>query len=217
MRRKLKPSHLMKLMSFINEVADRDEIQSYLSKVSENDMDESNEETKDDKFVKLSAANLLEITLFLHLTAVILLIDDKKYNEACEASSSLIEKIRKNPNRTTIFPVVSKAYFYYSRSFELTNRLSEIRSNLLAAYRTSSLQHDNDGQLTILNLLLRYYLHYNLVEQAEKLLSKVTLSKEVQSSNNQMARYKKKKNLFLQFLSLSADIFSTKEESNLFN
>ncbi len=42
-------------------------------------------------------------------------------------------------------------------------------------------------QATILNLLLRNYLHYNLVEQADKLVLKTTFPEE--ASNNQFARY----------------------------
>ena len=39
----------------------------------------------------------------------------------------------------------------------------------------------------LLNLLLRNYLHYNLYDQADKLVSKTTLP--ASRSNNQLARY----------------------------
>ncbi len=39
------------------------------------------------------------------------------------------------------------------------------RSTLLALHRTAVLRHDDIGQETILNLLLRNYLHYNLYDQ----------------------------------------------------
>ena len=40
------------------------------------------------------------------------------------------------------------------------------RSLLLALHRTAVLRHDKYGQETLLNLLLRNYLHYNLYDQA---------------------------------------------------
>ena len=40
------------------------------------------------------------------------------------------------------------------------------RSLLLALHRTAVLRHDEYGQETLLNLLLRNYLHYNLYDQA---------------------------------------------------
>jgi len=59
---------------------------------------------------------------------------------------------------------------------------------LLAAHRISSLRHDDETHMTILNLLLRNYLHYNLVEQADKLQAKTTL--EDTTSSNQLARFR---------------------------
>jgi len=53
-------------------------------------------------------------------------------------------------------------------------------------------------------------LHYNLVEQADKLLSKITLPKEAQSSNNQMARF-----LFYQGRIKSIQLEYTKAENCL--
>ena len=35
-----------------------------------------------------------------------------------------------------------------------------------ARLRTATLRHDTDGQATLLNLLLRNYLHYSLYDQA---------------------------------------------------
>lgn len=86
-------------------------------------------------------------------------------------------------------PLAAKAFFYYSRSFELANRLADIRPVLLAAHRTTSLQHDDETHATVLNLLLRNYLHYNLYDQADKLQSKSTL-KEDSTSSNQIARFR---------------------------
>jgi 26S proteasome regulatory subunit N3 len=59
---------------------------------------------------------------------------------------------------------------------------------LLALFRTSSLRHNYDGHTTLLNLLLRNYLHYNLYDQADKLISKSEL-KEESASSNELARF----------------------------
>lgn len=56
-----------------------------------------------------------------------------------------------------------------------------------ARLRTATLRHDTDGQATLLNLLLRNYLHYSLYDQAEKLVSKSVFPE--QANNNEWARY----------------------------
>lgn len=47
-------------------------------------------------------------------------------------------------------------------------------SRLLALHRTSVLRHDEYGQETLVNLLLRNYLHYNLYDQVSWLHNKST-------------------------------------------
>lgn len=76
---------------------------------------------------------------------------------------------------------------YYSLSYELTGDLSDIRGNLLSLHRIATLRHDELGQETLLNLLLRNYLHYNLYDQAEKLRSKAPRFEA--HSNQQFSRY----------------------------
>lgn len=53
--------------------------------------------------------------------------------------------------------------------------------------QTSVLRSDFDGQASLLNLLLRNYLHYNLIEQADKLVTKSTFPET--ASNNEWARF----------------------------
>ncbi|GKD96357.1 probable 26S proteasome non-ATPase regulatory subunit 3, partial [Tanacetum coccineum] len=104
--------------------------------------------------------------------------------KAC--SSASIARL-KNLNRRTVDVLASRLYFYYSLSYELTDSLSEIRGNLLALHRVATLRHDELGQETLLNLLLRNYLHYNLYDQAEKLRSKAPRFEA--HSNQQFCRY----------------------------
>ena len=65
--------------------------------------------------------------------------------------------------------------------------LAEVRPVLLSLHRTAALRFDEIGQETILNLLLRNFLHYNLYDQAEKLRSKAQLP--ASRSNQQQCRY----------------------------
>ncbi|KAI0500030.1 hypothetical protein KFK09_018238 [Dendrobium nobile] len=106
--------------------------------------------------------------------------------KAKTCSSNSIARL-KNINRRTVDVLSSRLYFYYSYSHELTNSLAEIRGNLLALHRMATLRHDELGQETLLNLLLRNYLYYNLYDQAEKLRSKAPRFEA--HSNQQFCRY----------------------------
>ncbi|KAI4374898.1 hypothetical protein MLD38_012836 [Melastoma candidum] len=95
----------------------------------------------------------------------------KQYKLAKACSSASIARL-KSLNRRTVDVLASRLYFYYSYSYEVTGDLAEIRGDLLALHRIATLRHDELGQETLLNLLLRNYLHYSLYDQAEKLRSK---------------------------------------------
>jgi len=90
-------------------------------------------------------------------------------------------------NRRTVDQIASRIYFYFARFYELCGKLHEIRPVLLAAYRTATLRHDEDMQATLLNILLRSYLQMNLIEQADRLVSKASFPES--ASNNQIARF----------------------------
>eukprot|EP00252_Welwitschia_mirabilis_P008520 TRINITY_DN2041_c0_g1_i1.p1 TRINITY_DN2041_c0_g1~~TRINITY_DN2041_c0_g1_i1.p1 ORF type:complete len:492 (+),score=97.61 TRINITY_DN2041_c0_g1_i1:203-1678(+) len=131
-------------------------------------------------------AILPELEIFAYLLVLIFLIDQKQYNEAKSCSSVAVTRV-KQFNRRTLDVLAARLYFYYSYSYELTDSLAEIRSNLLSLHRTATLRHDELGQETLLNLLLRNYLHYNLYDQAEKLRSKAPRFEA--HSNQQFCRY----------------------------
>jgi len=57
----------------------------------------------------------------------------------------------------------------------------------LSAQRTAALRHDDETQASLLNCLLRNYIHYNLYDQADKLVSKTTFP--TSAGNPQLARY----------------------------
>ena len=53
--------------------------------------------------------------------------------------------------------------------------------------RTGALHGEVESESVLLNLLLRNFLHYNLFEQAEKLISKSSFPE--QANNNEWARF----------------------------
>ena len=53
--------------------------------------------------------------------------------------------------------------------------------------RTTALHGEFESESVLLNLMLRNFLHYNLFEQAEKLISKSSFPE--QANNNEWARY----------------------------
>ncbi|KAK3129571.1 hypothetical protein QOZ80_6BG0481790 [Eleusine coracana subsp. coracana] len=128
---------------------------------------------------------LPEIEIYCYLL-VLIFLDNKKYDEAKACASASILRL-KNLNRRTVDVLACRLYSYFSYVHELTNTLAEIRGTLLALHRMATLHRDELGQETLLNLLLRNYLHYNLYDQAEKLRSKAPCFEA--HSNQQFCRY----------------------------
>lgn len=116
-------------------------------------------------------STLPELEIFCYLIVLLFLIDQKLYNEAKACAAASIARL-KSLKRRVADVLASKLYSFYSLSYELTGDLAEIRGELLTLHRLTTLHHDELGQETLLNLLLRNYLHYNLYDQAEKLRSK---------------------------------------------
>ncbi|ESN92467.1 hypothetical protein HELRODRAFT_186129 [Helobdella robusta] len=129
---------------------------------------------------------LVEIDIYLHLLVLIYLLDQNKLNHALQCADQLMDKIALQ-NRRTLDMLAARCYFYFARAYELTNQFDRIRSTLHARLCTCTLKSDHEGQATLLNLLLRNYLHYNLYDQAAKLIAKATFPES--SSNNEWARY----------------------------
>ncbi|KAJ4883880.1 26S proteasome non-ATPase regulatory subunit 3-like protein A [Raphanus sativus] len=128
----------------------------------------------------------VELEIYCYFIVLLFLIDQKKYTEAKACSSASIARL-KSLNKRTIDVIASRLYFYYSLSYEMTGDLAEIRGTLLSLHHSATLRHDELGQETLLNLLLRNYLHYNLYDQAEKLRSKAPRFEA--HSNQQFCRY----------------------------
>ncbi|KAJ8648028.1 hypothetical protein MRB53_001051 [Persea americana] len=185
MRRKLKAPVLSAFIDFAlvpgSEAHSR--LSSYLPKEEEHDMEI---DTATSVMHGPAKHSLPELEIYCYLIVLIFLIDQKRYDDAKACSSASIARV-KSLNRRTVDVLASRLYFYYSYSYELTDGLAEIRGNLLALHRLATLRHDELGQETLLNLLLRNYLHYNLYDQAEKLRSKAPRFEA--HSNQQFCRY----------------------------
>nr|XP_006814940.1 PREDICTED: 26S proteasome non-ATPase regulatory subunit 3-like isoform X2 [Saccoglossus kowalevskii] len=134
----------------------------------------------------LSQPILPELDVYIHLLVVLYLIDNKRYDEAVKCSDLLMEKLT-TYNRRSLDQLSARAYYYHSRVYELVGKLDKIRSFLHARLRTATLRHNDEGTATLLNLLLRNYLHYNLYDQADKLVAKSTYPES--ASNNEWARF----------------------------
>jgi len=171
----------------------RESLLQFLSKVPEDevemvDVSDSQSGSKSPSVAKDSNELIPEAEIYLSLLVLISLIDKKLYNLALDCSVELVNRLKDSVMAIrNLDPLRAKIYFYYSRAFELSNRLSDIRAELLAAYRTATLRHEPITQAVVLNLLLRNYLAYNLYDQADKLVSKIKEFKE--PSSNQFARY----------------------------
>nr|ASF90209.1 hypothetical protein SPAR04377 [Bartheletia paradoxa] len=135
---------------------------------------------------KSSSEVLPEIDTYLRLLVIIWLIDQKSYDKGIQLVNDTVTKVQSS-NRRTSDQLAARVYFYYGRLYELTDRLAEIRPTLLAAQRTAAIRHDDDSEATLQNLLLRNYFHYNLYDQADKLVSKTTFP--ASAANHQLARY----------------------------
>lgn len=68
-------------------------------------------------------------------------------------------------NRRSLDLIAARCYFYYSRAYELDQKLDQIRQTLHAKLRTATLRNDYEGQAVLINCLLRNYIHYNLYDQ----------------------------------------------------
>ena len=114
---------------------------------------------------------LPEVEIYAYILALLVLVDNKQWQVALSLAAVAIERLN-TLNRRTLDVLGSRIYFYYSWAAEKSNALAEIRSTLLALHRGAVLHHDFIGQETLLNLLLRNYLAFNLYDQAEALRAK---------------------------------------------
>lgn len=145
------------------------------------------ENGKVDKGENLSLPNQLpEAEALVFLIVLVMLVDHKLYDDAKLFAKKSVEFVERF-NRRTLDLIAARIFFYLSWTYECTGTLSEVRPKLLAAHTTATLRHDEVGQETLLNLLLRNFLNYNLYDQGEKLRSQAQQPES--HSNSQYCRY----------------------------
>jgi 26S proteasome regulatory subunit N3 len=115
-----------------------------------------------------------------------LLASPSTYSEAINLANETVQKIQ-SLNRRSLDPIAARVWFALERAYELGGELSDARHLFLAAQRTASLRHDDETQASLINRLLRSYLHYSLYDQADKLISKTNFP--TSAPNSQYARY----------------------------
>ncbi|XP_056099380.1 26S proteasome non-ATPase regulatory subunit 3 [Rhinichthys klamathensis goyatoka] len=183
--RRLNPNVLHKAVTgfFTSNAASKEFLLSFLDQPVENEGDVQFRP----RTGKAAATPLLpEAEAYLQLLMVVYLTNNQRYVEAQKVSDDLLQKIG-SQNRRALDLVAAKCYYYHSRVYEFLNQLDVVRSFLHTRLRTATLRRDADGQATLLNLLLRNYLQYNLYDQAEKLVSKSVFPEL--ANNNEWARY----------------------------
>ncbi|EUB56878.1 26S proteasome non-ATPase regulatory subunit 3 [Echinococcus granulosus] len=131
-------------------------------------------------------ALLPEVEVYLHLLLLIHLLDSGNTKEATRCSTLLMERTQET-GRRTMGALASRCFYYHSRAFELDDRLEEIRPFLHSRLRSATLKNNHDCQAVLINLLLRNYLHYNLHDQASKLVNRVEFPES--APNNEWARF----------------------------
>ncbi|XP_075214832.1 regulatory particle non-ATPase 3 [Lycorma delicatula] len=184
-RRKLNPVVLRGIISgfYTHSNAERDALLEYVDEPMET---ETSTVQRMRSGKSCNTPLLPEVDAYLHLLVLVKLIDNEKYIQAVQCSDALMAKVTAQ-NRRTLDLVTAKCYFYHSRCYELTNQLDKIRGFLHSRLRTATLRNDFEGQAVLINCLLRNYLHYNLYDQADKLVSKSVFPET--ASNNEWARF----------------------------
>jgi len=184
-RRKLNPNVLRGIITgfYTHSATERDALLGFVEEPMETESSSSHRMRSG----RSSVTPLLpEIDTYIHLLVLLKLIDGQKYSDAVQCSDLLMQKVTAQ-NRRTLDLIAAKCYFYHSRTYELTNRLEKIRGFLHSRLRTATLRNDYEGQGVLINSLLRNYLHYNLYDQADKLVSKSVFPET--AGNNEWARF----------------------------
>ena len=126
-----------------------------------------------------------EVEIYAFLLVVMRLVDAKSWSVAQQVASSALERLSLY-NRRTLDVLSARMWFYLALAMERLGKLPEIRSAVMRAHRAAVLRHDDIGQETLLNILLRDYLIHKLYDQAEALRAKA--QKDVYRSSQQHCR-----------------------------
>lgn len=64
----------------------------------------------------------------------------------------------KNVSLRTLDHLGAKAIYLISLAYEKSGKISQVRPMMFEAYKISNLRHDEIGQATIMNIIIRSYL-----------------------------------------------------------
>jgi len=175
------PAHnpsFLNMTDALGNLADNSKLEEATEKMSV----DGNDEDDETPFTSV----IPEVEVYIYTLIVTTLLRNNLNELAVYHSTVLVDRIQ-SFSRRTLDLFSSKAFFYFSLAYERVDRLEFTRATLLSLYRTACLHRDDMNQAVLLNLLLRNYLHYNLVEQAHTLASKTNFPEN--ASNNQFCRY----------------------------
>lgn len=113
-----------------------------------------------------------EVATLAALMVTAYFIDAGQFDMARTISARAVERAAAC-NRRTLDAMKARLLQMCSLATERSGELSSIRDWLMQLYRSAVLQHDAPGQETLINLILRNFLHYRLYDQAEQFRSKV--------------------------------------------
>lgn len=180
------------LLSLLDKIASKVDatVDTEMTDVSESTPEGDDAPATDDaakELVVLPVVDLIEVEVYLFLYVLAALVKYKLGEDALQTVQQVLARAEQF-NRRTLDAFQAKVYTYYASIHEqFGHDLPSIRSTLLAAHRTACLRYDEIGQATLVNLLLRNFLHENLYEQAYKFVTKTTFPEN--ASNNQFVRY----------------------------
>uniref|UniRef100_A0A0N4ZX82 PCI domain-containing protein n=1 Tax=Parastrongyloides trichosuri TaxID=131310 RepID=A0A0N4ZX82_PARTI len=158
------------------------------------DVNVDNETTKKDspnqakspRVGRKGEVNVPEVELYIHVLALLYLVDNKSNENALKACQNLIDRVDALENRSLDI-ILAKAFYYYGLMHERTGRLGAIISYFNARLRTATLRHQKESQAVLINYLLRAYIVTKQYQTAALLLSKITFPEHV--NNNELARF----------------------------
>ncbi|KAJ1679657.1 26S proteasome non-ATPase regulatory subunit, partial [Spiromyces aspiralis] len=159
--------------------------QAVAETVGQDNMEVEGEETAEPA-VEFKSSYEQEALLFLTILALVGLLDRKDFQKGQALSQEILSTVN-DVNGPVMDPIMARIYYYYSFFHEVTDKLDAIRPNLLNLLTMSSIKLDYETQATVLNLLLRNYIHYKLYDQAQKLVLRSPFPET--ASNAQLARY----------------------------
>ncbi|KZV92690.1 hypothetical protein EXIGLDRAFT_718141 [Exidia glandulosa HHB12029] len=184
LRRKLDSAILAEVVRNVlsKDVSTRDSLLAYIP-----DSTAAAESMDVDSAKQQPASDLLpETEAYVRLLVLDFLLDKQHYAQAIELANDTVARVQQL-NRRSLDALGARIWFSYGRAYELSGNFDDARPQLLAGQRTASLRRDDETQATLINLLLRNYLAYDLYTQADKLVSKTTFPES--AANTQLARH----------------------------